>query len=62
MATPICFSLLKHLLRCACVLARARAGRSKPARMAMMAITTNSSMSVNASRGERRVALLVVMG
>ena len=47
-ARPICFWLLTHLMRCARALAFARAGKSMPARIAMMAITTNSSMSVKA--------------
>jgi hypothetical protein len=35
-------------------LARERAGNSKLAKIAMMAITTNSSMSVKAKGGQRR--------
>src|SRR2546430_17558645 len=45
---PTCFKLLVQAIFCALALALARAGRSKPANMAMMAITTNSSMSVKA--------------
>jgi len=44
-----CFSLFLQVVRCACSLARANAGSSMAARMAMMAITTNSSMSVKPS-------------
>src|SRR5258708_26844035 len=47
-ASPTCLRLLTQLMRAALALALASAGRSKPARMAMMAITTNSSMSVKA--------------
>src|SRR5262245_53970256 len=47
----ICFRLLTQLMRRPFSLALARAGRSKPARMAIMAITTNNSISVNAERG-----------
>ena len=42
-----CFSLLMHWMPCACALALARAGSSIAARMAMMAMTTSNSMSVN---------------
>ncbi len=45
---PTCLRLLVQLMRAALALALASAGKSKPARMAMMAITTNSSMSVKA--------------
>src|SRR5436190_16754812 len=38
-----------HLMAWALTFARASAGRSNPARMAMMAMTTRSSMSVNAT-------------
>jgi len=37
-----------QVMPCALVLALARAGRSRPARMAMIAMTTRSSISVNA--------------
>jgi hypothetical protein len=40
--------LLKHLIPCAFFLAEASAGSSIAAKMAMMAMTTNNSMSVNA--------------
>src|SRR5438093_6545814 len=45
---PTCFKLFTQEILWALALALARAGRSSPARMAMMAITTNSSMSVKA--------------
>src|SRR5713226_1048261 len=45
---PTCFSLLIQSRRLAFALALASAGRSNPARMAMIAMTTNNSMSVNA--------------
>src|SRR3954466_1899963 len=48
MARPTCLRLFTQLIRWARALALARAGRSKPARMAMMAMTTNSSMRVKA--------------
>src|SRR5437899_6511272 len=44
---PNCFILLRHAMPWALVFALASAGKSKPARMAMMAITTRSSMRVN---------------
>src|SRR5947209_7931727 len=43
-----------HLAACALDLALASAGSSMAARMAMMAITTNSSMSVKAALGPDR--------
>src|SRR5260370_7058392 len=42
--------LVRHWVRLACSLALARAGNSIAARMAMMAITTSSSINVNALR------------
>jgi hypothetical protein len=41
----------------ALVFALASAGRSMPARMAMIAITTNSSMRVNAEERGRRAEI-----
>src|ERR1035437_962324 len=54
MATPSCncFLLLRHMVCQALLLARAKAGRSKAARMAMMAITTSNSIKVKAFRGD----------
>src|SRR4051812_1952693 len=49
-ARLICFSLFRHWIRLAFSLARARAGKSMEARIAMMAITTRSSMRVKAER------------
>src|SRR5206468_3077260 len=46
MPTPICRRLLRHWTILACSLAPDKAGRSKLARIAMMAITTKSSTSV----------------
>src|SRR5215204_1537873 len=43
-----CFWLLRQEIWVAFCLARERAGRSIAAKIAMMAITTNNSMSVNA--------------
>ena len=45
-ANPNCLRLFMHDMPCALVLALERAGKSMPARMAMMAMTTSSSMSV----------------
>src|SRR5262245_41690883 len=47
----ICFRLLVHWVRWAFSLAPDKAGSSIAARMAMMAMTTSSSMSVNPVRG-----------
>src|SRR5258706_7039170 len=46
---PFCFKLLRPWMRLALTLAMARAGKSIAARMAMMAITTRSSINVNPS-------------
>src|ERR1035441_686269 len=46
-ATASCRWLLMHCTPCALSLARVKAGKSNAARMAMMAMTTRSSMSVN---------------
>src|SRR5262245_33699339 len=43
-----CLVLFMHPIPCALVFALANAGKSMPARMAMMAITTSSSIKVNA--------------
>src|SRR5205085_2849240 len=47
---PSCFICEVHLIRCARALALERAGRSKLARIAMIAITTSNSIKVNAIR------------
>src|ERR1039457_4597962 len=44
--TPTCFKLLPHWARLPFSFAEASTGSNKAARMAMMAMTTNSSMSV----------------
>ena len=56
-ASPICLRLLRQLVRFADSLARASAGKSSDARMAIMAMTTSSSIKVNArirSNGGKR--------
>src|SRR5215831_12952066 len=50
MASPTCLRLLAHLIRAAASRTFWTAGRSRPIRMAMIAITTSSSMRVNADR------------
>src|SRR5687768_11711663 len=49
-ANPICLRLDKHLVDTARALALAKAGSNMPARIAMMAITTSSSIRVNPAR------------
>jgi len=46
-----CLRLLVHLIECALVLARESAGSNMEARIAMIAITTSSSIKVKAERG-----------
>src|SRR5438132_4946931 len=50
-ARAICFTLFWHCERTALSLALAKAGSSIAAKMAMMAITTSSSIRVNADGG-----------
>src|SRR5262245_44735457 len=52
-AMPICLRLLEHFMRAAASRTFWTAGSSRPIRMAMMAMTTSSSISVNASRAMR---------
>ena len=47
---PNCFRLFRHWISCPLVLALESTGKSSDARMAMMAVTISSSMSVNAER------------
>src|SRR5881275_1280603 len=49
-ASPSCLRLLEHLARAAASRTFCTAGSSSPIRMAMIAITTNSSINVNAER------------
>src|SRR5687767_12496782 len=58
MPRPICLRLERHTVWVALALARANAGNSRLARMAMMAITTSNSMSVNATKHGRCVRLV----
>src|SRR5262245_38260166 len=50
MASPICLRLLAHCVRAAASRTFCTAGSSNPIRIAMMAMTTRSSMSVNPRR------------
>src|SRR5438046_1713372 len=54
MAKPICFRLLLQLMRAAASRTFCTAGSSRPMSTAMMAITTSSSIRVNAGRNGRR--------
>src|ERR1035437_8504320 len=51
-----CFMLLRQAIPCALFLAFARAGKSIAARMAMIAITTSSSISVKLSFLKKRLS------
>src|SRR5262245_35489578 len=51
---PICFRLLVQLMRLAASRIFWTAGRRRPIRIAMMAITTNNSIKVNADLVEKR--------
>src|SRR2546430_1511098 len=63
MASPSCLILLAHLIFIALDFALARAGNSSAARIAMMAMTTSSSMSVKAAvqlRGEMSLFIMIL--
>jgi hypothetical protein len=51
-----CFKLLAHCIRLADSRTFCTAGNSNPIKMAMMAMTTNNSISVNAGRHRFRAA------
>src|SRR2546421_7179053 len=53
MARPICLRLLLHWLRAAASRTFCTAGTSRPIRMAMMAMTTSSSISVKPRERQR---------
>lgn len=53
LASPICFRWFMHFMADAFDLARPSVGKSIPARIAMIAITTRSSIRVNARRPPR---------
>src|SRR5437870_325000 len=63
-ARPICFRLLLQLMRAAASRTFWTAGRSRPMRIAMIAITTNSSISVKPvkRRRERIIAHSQIAG
>src|SRR5437588_1393573 len=54
---PICLRLLLHWARAAAARTFWTAGTSRPIRMAMMAITTNNSISVKAERARLERAM-----
>src|SRR5262245_34001370 len=58
MARPICLRLFMHWVRAADSRTFCTAGTSRPIRMAMMAITTSSSMRVKAGRGWLRTRFM----
>ena len=49
-AVPFCFNWFMHVMALALLRAEFKAGSSMPAKIAMMAITTRSSINVNCSR------------
>src|SRR5262245_38763540 len=53
-ASPICFRLFWQLMRAAASRTFCTAGRRRPIRMAIIAMTTSNSISVNADRSRRR--------
>src|SRR5262245_39850060 len=56
LARAICLMLLVHFIRFAASRIFCTAGRSRPIRMAMMAMTTSSSIRVNPRRERERIA------
>src|SRR5438105_5377637 len=61
-ARPICLRLFVHWMACPFIFARARAGNSRPARIAIIAITTSSSIRVKAKRRERKGFIIWCQG
>src|SRR3954454_2401729 len=61
-ARPICLRLLAHWMRAAASRTFCTAGSNRPIRTAMMAITTSSSISVNAERRTALMAFLLDIG
>src|ERR1022692_4465436 len=57
----ICFILFKHCVFCAAFFARPSAGSNMAARMAMMAITTSSSIRVKASHRLARMHFVIFL-
>jgi len=57
-ASPICLRLLAHWARAAASRTFCTAGSSRPIRIAMIAMTTRSSISVNADRPGRGVRVM----
>src|SRR5438132_3556376 len=57
-ARPICFRLFEQLIRAAASRTFCTAGNNRPIRTAMMAMTTSSSMRVNADRRAERNLLM----
>src|SRR4051794_20842363 len=62
MPSPICLRLLLHFIRLAASRIFWTAGSKRPIRMAMMAMTTRSSMSVNPGRDRTRDAMTHLRG
>src|SRR5204862_344616 len=60
-ASRSCLLLFMHRMPWALALALAKAGNNRPARMAMMAITTNSSIKVKPLDWEGRVKFFIVL-
>src|SRR4029077_4268717 len=58
MANPHCLRLLEHFMRAAASRTFCTAGSNNPIRIAMIAITTNNSISVKAPRARLRVGLM----
>src|SRR6476660_1741286 len=59
LARPICLRLFVHLIAWAFALALLSAGRSMPAKMAIIAITTSSSIKVKPDRGSAASVLFI---
>src|ERR1017187_592499 len=60
MATINCFPPFRHKIPCALCLALDSTGNNNAARIAMMAMTTSSSMSVKARRGFMRIKTTLI--
>src|SRR5437016_12765619 len=63
-ASMICLELFRHMMPCALIFALLNAGSSNAARMAIIAMTTSSSIKVKAgrSRTRRQSGIIVLLG
>src|SRR6266446_3670145 len=59
-ASMICLELFRHMMPCALIFALLNAGSSNAARMAIIAMTTSSSIKVKAGRSRTRLQVGII--